>query len=74
MTLEIPRRWAAMLVVFAVAAIVLLLVMTARFGGTSIRLDDPYDLRVSVAEPSNQEYTAHAPRWPQRAGAGAQPC
>lgn len=50
MTLEIPRRWAALLLVFALVALALLLVMTARFGGPTIRLDDPYELRALVRD------------------------
>jgi len=50
MTLEIPRRWVAVLLAFAVVAVALLLVMTARFGGPTIRLDDPFTLRAAVPD------------------------
>ncbi|WP_196189123.1 MlaD family protein [Conexibacter sp. W3-3-2] len=50
MNLEIPRGGALALVAFVVASVTVLLILTARFGGPSIRLDDPYELRVTLGD------------------------
>ena len=50
MNLRIAPRQVVALVLFAVVGVVLLLVMTARFGGPSLRVGEPFALRADVRD------------------------